>query len=149
MAHKGKLYPYFAARDLSLKPGGYCYLPAEWIWSGVLCSGSKAALLHNVAHRLIYPPGAIPYQDEHGWFWKVETGPFQFLSMFVYYNLTHQPNMSQIRFEIADEVGTLMTAPYKDTTTSFPFNQMHTVYTCPRPSALNVGYPGVCIPAPW
>jgi len=149
MAHKGKVYPYFFARDLSLKPDGYTYLPEKWLWSGILGTGTRASQIVGKTFELVCTQGQDVYFGNIYWGGRINYGSGQFVAVGFHYGITHQANMAIVDHQIDFEGGRFVNGNVQDVTSAFPYNQGPKVWSNYLPSQFNMSYAGVFIPKPW
>lgn len=149
MAHKGRVYPYFYARDLSLKPGGYTYLPDKWSWSGILATGGAGNYFVGKTFTLDAANYVNPYDGLVYWYFEDVITPFDKYLLEIYYQITHQPNMATLEFWFRTPGGVTSRIFPKDVTQAFPYNQLSGPVQNHIPTALNVQYPGVLVPKGW
>lgn len=149
MAHKGKVYPYFHARDLSMKPGGYTYLPDKWVWSGILASGTLGHHFVGRTFVLDWYSSVWPYSGDVFYLYQEPFGPFGFLELGIHYHITHDADMASLALTwlVGPANSTRLPIPVA---AAFPYNLTSGgVIQDTSPALLTINYPGVIIPKPW
>lgn len=149
MANKGRAYPRFFRRDLSLKPGGYCYLPDKWIWSGLVAHPGAYQWFSNQVNILDF----IGYENfGRTLVWGKDIYPFPGLAphrMRYYYRLTGDVNMVQEEWIIGnlDTAYTRVGPRYVQTT--FPYSPLPTTWFNNTGSGFNFTAIGTFLPKGW
>lgn len=149
MAHIGRAYKRFFRRDLSMKPGGYCYLPDAWEWAGLLWKNLGNQVFSHGPNRLEYNPAASGGRTLV-WEKRVYIPPALGYYLMQYsYRLTNDEHMVEQSWWIGDNFTNAIIIPHVYVNSSFPNNQLPGTWSEPYPSFFSYSSLGIFRPQAW